>query len=46
MSGGDTSALLIIAAWLAWSLANVSARVGRVADALEALKSLAERNRR
>ncbi len=46
MDASDTAAMLIIAAWAAWSLANLSARAGRIATTIEALRDLAERNRR
>ncbi|MBB3347352.1 hypothetical protein [Sphingomonas sp. BK069] len=42
----DASVLtLLLGAWAIWTLANLSARVGRIADALEALRAIAERNR-
>ena len=46
MSDNDTAAMLIFAAWAAWSLANISARAGRIAAAIEALRDMAERGRR
>ncbi|MEH3122015.1 MAG: hypothetical protein PGN16_08555 [Sphingomonas phyllosphaerae] len=42
----DLTAISIVAAWAAWSLANLSARAGRIAAAVEALRDMAERNRR
>ncbi|MDR6789547.1 hypothetical protein J2Y58_002920 [Sphingomonas sp. BE138] len=46
MNDSNFTAALIFAAWAAWSLANISARAGRIATAIEALRDMAERNRR
>ena len=46
MSGDNLDVITLLCAWIAWSLANASARVGRIANELERLRQLAERGRR
>ena len=46
MTEGNITFAIVLLGWAAWSLSNISARVGRIADALDALRRLAERGRR